>query len=178
MPANGRWRKNLAWPLALAAGVLLAFLGGRFMGGSSNEERLAAVSDAGSANIVSQGSAGTQHPGMAAITQQPNGPAEPAAGGVWETVRLNLKNNETGESEQLELPVRDISLLDANRQIDGDWLERSESAFPEQLVESLRQTGHQVRTERQWWPLEMSDGRHVVVPVEQFEVRFVGSDVY
>ena len=41
----------------------------------------------------------------------------------------------------------------------------------------LEESGHEVRHQRELVPVEMKDGRRLVVPVDQPEIQFVGRKV-
>ena len=41
------------------------------------------------------------------------------------------------------------------------------------VVQALEKAGHVVKREQSLWPIELQDGRRLVVPVEQIEVQNV-----
>jgi hypothetical protein len=51
------------------------------------------------------------------------------------------------------------------------WVRDQPSAISAQMRRALEQRGHRVEVERQFVPLQLEDGRQVIVPVEQVEVR-------
>jgi hypothetical protein len=48
------------------------------------------------------------------------------------------------------------------------------SALPPFVLQALERAGHRVRQDRQFVPIDLDDGRRVVLPVDQVEVQFVG----
>ncbi len=74
-----------------------------------------------------------------------------------------------GTSESIRLPA-----VERDR-IDRQWLDGIPTAIPEDVLQALQRTGHQVRRHRELVPLPMQDGRRLVVPVDQVDVHYVGS---
>lgn len=68
-----------------------------------------------------------------------------------------------GESNQVRLPVRDWSHVQE--------IAQQPAAIPESLVEQIEQSGHAVRQQRQLVPVDLQDGRRMIVPMD--EVRIV-----
>ncbi len=109
-----------------------------------------------------------------------DGPAGPSSGQAapdWQTLQLSIADSLAGESEAVEVPCLEVSHADL-AQIDQVWLAKQDSAVSAQMLQTLQETGHTVTTQMQWWPIEMADGRHVILPVEQVEVRYVGGELY
>jgi len=96
----------------------------------------------------------------AAADQSPQ-PAEEPFGGAWQLVS-------DGDADTVRLPVVERERLD-----DG-WLQRVPSAVPEHVREALERTGHRVYLRRELVPMQTEDGRQLVVPVDQVEIRYVG----
>lgn len=69
-------------------------------------------------------------------------------------------------------PIR-LPAVERNR-IDDAWLGSLPAAVPPDVLRALERTGHSVRQSRQLMPVPMEDGRRLVVPVDQVEVRPVG----
>ncbi len=59
-------------------------------------------------------------------------------------------------------------------EIDEEWLNSFPAAIPEELVRQLEQNGCGVVRRREYVPYRMEDGRQVVVPMDQYEIRYVG----
>jgi hypothetical protein len=79
-----------------------------------------------------------------------------------DTITLALNDGENAERE-IRVPV---SEADAGQ----NWSE-SESAMPTELLQSLLQAGLEVRRRQQWMPIDLSDGRRLIVPIEEIEIH-------
>ncbi|MEX2114553.1 MAG: hypothetical protein WD845_15265 [Pirellulales bacterium] len=167
--------------LAIAGSLLVAFgLGTRYTNEAPN---VAHVSTAGDSNL---GGAGTSTSVAAPTTVEPansiasaaqptvdsdpsaaNATGEPSA---WETLTLSTVD-EAGSADpdhQFEVRVRDA---DADAASLDALLASGESTLPAALVEQLQQDGWEVTSRRQLMPVSLSDGRQMVVPVEQVDFR-------
>jgi len=58
--------------------------------------------------------------------------------------------------------------------LDSDWLQSVPPAVPDDVLEALNRTGHEVQQRRELVPMKMKDGRRLVVPVDQVDVHYVG----
>ncbi len=79
-----------------------------------------------------------------------------------ETVTLALDGEDAGK---IELPVAVASASDAQ------WLDELESDAPSGLFEKLKAAGLDVVRRHRLFPVDLSDGRRLVVPVEQVDIR-------
>ena len=52
------------------------------------------------------------------------------------------------------------------------------SAMPEEVYRALRARGHHVERQNRYWPIDLGDGRQIIVPVEQVDVEYVGTRAY
>ncbi len=95
--------------------------------------------------------------------QRADSPSSP-----WQMVTVRRPDAVDG-SGAIQLPAVERDQLDEN------WLSSLPSAMPRDVLESLRRTGHEVQQHRQLVPLEMQDGRRLVVPVDQVDVHYVGN---
>jgi hypothetical protein len=75
--------------------------------------------------------------------------------------------NSDGVPESLELPVA------RGPEVNEQWVRDQPLAFPSTFVRDLQRRGHQVRHERQYFPFDLGDGRRVLVPVDDLDVRYV-----
>jgi hypothetical protein len=66
----------------------------------------------------------------------------------------------------------------AGDQLDGDWLRMQPAAVPEDVRRAFERLGHQVEQQRRLVPYRLDDGRRIVVPVDQVEVRPVENRSY
>ena len=73
------------------------------------------------------------------------------------------------DSDSIELPVA-VADEDAEQ-----WLDDLENTVPAVLIERLRDAGFEVVRRQRLYPVELSDGRRLVVPVEQVDIRDPGA---
>jgi hypothetical protein len=93
----------------------------------------------------------------------------PAAdGSPWRMVTLSVPGGEPGQRQAIRVPAMERNT------IDGAWL-NGLPGLPPDVLQALKRTGHQVQQSRQLMPVQLEDGRRLVVPVDQFEVRYVGN---
>ncbi len=88
----------------------------------------------------------------------------------WELVGIPVAYDD--HTETVPLPAQRSEHLEA------DWPASLPSAMPAEVVRRLLDAGHQIRFRRQVLPLEMNDGRTLLVPVDDYEIRFVGGAAY
>ncbi len=74
-----------------------------------------------------------------------------------------------GSGDPIRLPARQSDRLDP------DWLTNYPKAMPDDVRRALERTGHHVQQRRELHPVEMEDGRQLVVPVDQVDVHYVGN---
>ena len=55
--------------------------------------------------------------------------------------------------------------------LDEDWLRELPSAVPEEVTQKLRRAGHDVELSRRLIPFQLEDGRRLLVPVDELDVR-------
>jgi len=89
----------------------------------------------------------------------------------WRMVTLTPSNGE-GEASALRLPAVE------RQSIDDAWLQNVPSAIPDEVLQALSRTGHQVQQRRELIPVPMKDGRRLLVPVDQVDVNYVGNGAY
>jgi hypothetical protein len=98
------------------------------------------------------------------VAVTPRNLADSRAQHPLDNVRL-VWDGPQGTAETIELPVVEGKVLDEN------WLRGQPSALPASLLEALERSGHRVLQRRELVPLNMQDGRRLVVPVDQVEVQ-------
>ena len=96
------------------------------------------------------------------LTTQPEFSPQPL-----ENVTLVVGNNET-DAERFELPVVHYG------DVGDEYFRTERTAMPRQMREMLQRQGHQLRRTQGYVPVEMEDGRRLVVPVEEVEIVPVG----
>jgi hypothetical protein len=55
------------------------------------------------------------------------------------------------------------------------WLRPDPEALPEYVQKQLERCGYQLQQRRRFLEVQLEDGRHAVIPVDQYQVTFVGS---
>jgi hypothetical protein len=96
---------------------------------------------------------------------------EPGAGN-WRTVTLSVPDGPQGDARAIQLPAVE------RPSIDPAWVQSLPPTVRPELLRSLQQMGYEVRQRRGLLPLEMNDGRQLVVPVDRVEVQYVGNPAY
>jgi hypothetical protein len=89
----------------------------------------------------------------------------------WKLVRLSPAGS-TNPNQDIELPA-----VERDR-IDEQWLKSMPSAVPKNVVQALRRSGYQVQTNEELMPMVLKDGRRLVVPIDQVDVKYVGNRIY
>jgi hypothetical protein len=90
----------------------------------------------------------------------------------WSNVRLVVDQGPESTEHEVELPV-----VEAPR-ADEDWLWNRPAAVPPDVEQALEQMGHEVNQYRRLVPLQLNDGRWLVVPVDQIEFQPAPSALY
>ncbi len=87
--------------------------------------------------------------------------AFPSHANPLDTVRLVMDDGTNGARE-VEVPFEATSADDA-------WLTNRQPIVPRELRQALERMGHHVDERRQFLPVQLNDGRQLVVPVDQVE---------
>ena len=87
-------------------------------------------------------------------------------------VTLPLAGGPEGGGDSIRLPATE------RESIDDAWPPSPATALPAGLLEALRRSGHRVHRLRGLMPFPMKDGRQLVVPYDEVEVRYVGHPAY
>jgi hypothetical protein len=162
--ANARLKRRpfLGLCLAVAASLLLAFgLGTRFpatgqpQDGPPVEQYVEAPTERGIE------AAGALKGSTDLASQAPDAADE----SPWETLTLAAEDGADPESN-IQLRV-----LNANGN-DQLWAAGAQSAVSGRLVRELEEAGWEVKRERRLVPVELSDGRRMIVPVEEVDIRY------
>ena len=159
-----RTRQWLGTAMAMAASFLVALVVGRQILVPSRGPGLRPSAEIASAgkSIVPAGSARRQE-NSSGLAQARQGAAD-----QWELVTLAGPRGADGVVQTIRLPAVRRETLDPQ------WLENLPQAVPADVLRALQQAGHEVQQHRELVPLEMQDGRRLVVPVDQIQVHYVG----
>jgi len=57
------------------------------------------------------------------------------------------------------------------------WLLDPRSELSERLLRLIEQSGHRVRRQQEWWPVDMADGERGLMPVERVEVELIDYEI-
>ena len=150
---------------ALAATVLVAFglgsLAGSHWPTHSTSDRTAKVAG----NITE---ADPHSPiGMAASTvETPRN--HPRSAPVQAYAVLEVATESAG-SREIHLPVLEGQASNER------WLRPDPEALPQHIRRQLEQQGYQLQQRRRFLEVQLEDGRHAVIPVDQYQVEFVGA---
>ncbi len=162
--------RRAATPLAMAASFFLAFWLGRVVhdvGGTGSApaptgERLAHSVPASPPDDPSP-SNGNGQPATPSPQQRPATLRSP-----WQMVTLAANGPQGQRPQTFHLPACEQQRLNRH------WLGSLPSALPCDVLESLERAGYRVRQHHELVPIDMHDGRRLVVPVEEIEVEYVG----
>jgi hypothetical protein len=72
----------------------------------------------------------------------------------------------TGNNEPLQLPAQPRDRLDE------DFLKAVPNPLPDDVRQAFERTGHEVRMHRELVPVQLKDGRQLVIPIDQVEVQY------
>ncbi len=168
IPAPGRRERRLveraATPLAMAASFVIALgLGWMVQGMRRTGPAPALLPEP----IAQSGlDAQTAEPANPPTPERPQRPVAPRS--PWQMVTLAANGPDGDRGQTIHLPACEQQHLDRH------WPGGLPSALPCDLLESLQRAGYRVRRHRELLPVDMQDGRRLVVPVEQVEVEYVG----
>ena len=105
-----------------------------------------------------------------------NGPMQVAGSGVTNVADRSVENMQlvvapgpNGERRIVEVP-----LIEAEKG-NADLFGHVGGQLPPDVVKMLEQTGNRVVRQQRFMPVKLNDGRTVVVPVEQVEIRPLGN---
>jgi hypothetical protein len=74
-------------------------------------------------------------------------------------------------------PSIDVPAVERDN-VDGQWLRSLPPTIPDDVLQALARTGHQVEQQRELVPVPLNDGRRLVLPVDRVNVRYVGTGPY
>jgi hypothetical protein len=88
-------------------------------------------------------------------------------------VSLELADAQGQRRHTVQLPVYDAAEGDAR------WLAQADAAGPApEVLAELERRGHEVREHRQLVPVTLADGRELIVPVKEVDLRLNAAPVY
>lgn len=156
------------WGLALAASLLVTFgLGTRFPIARQSQEGALARQDTDtppSTQTPASPDVDTSEPADPATVA--NAEADPAES-PWETLTL-ASADDADAGDQIQLRV-----LSSNEEGDDPaWTTGEQSSVSSRLLGELEEAGWEVNRRRRLVPIDLSDGRRMIVPVEEVDIRY------
>ena len=143
------WRQNLATALTLGACFLIALALGLSIRGNG------ALHGPESSNAVPAKADLPANKAQAALVAQP----------IDELVTIDAAN---GRTENLSIPR-------AHRDVFGpNVAEQVPDAIPPAVQQAFQRAGHEVVQQREIVPVQMNNGRRLMVPVDHVEIHYVG----
>jgi len=161
-----RWHTANLWAgrLAIAASLLVAVVLGAMVGPTF---RRAGAPSAIAPPVVAQdtqrGAAGQAPLPIAAA----GGPSNP-----WQLVTLSTPADAQQPSAAVRLPA-----VQRDR-VDEQLLRNMPGPVPRDVLQLLRKSGHQVDQVRDVVPVRLRDGRQLLVPVDQIDLRYLGDRAF
>jgi hypothetical protein len=116
------------------------------------------------------------------IAQQKNTPSQPAPQTEW--AESDPDSPDEAPWQTLTLtdsadPQNDIQLRVVEADDDDQkWLANRQSSVPVELLQQFEQAGLEVKHQQRLLPIELSDGRRLIVPIEQVDVHYPESIQY
>lgn len=153
--------------LVMAAGLLVAFLLGLGMQSTRQGRQIAQPPK----NTPKQNSQNQQENLKPQETQKLR---ENPALAKTTVPQTKLKSVDPYQKNHPPGTLVDLPLVHAAQASQEEWFNQR-SVVPDHLLWLLRRSGHEVLQQRQWVPLDLQDGRRVIVPVDRVEVLYVGS---
>ena len=161
---NGRrqsWRQYAATTLAIAASFLLALVVVRGWSGGSHSPN---------AFLKTATDEFPLRPPAAAPGAQALPTAQTASD--LETVTLAADKLSDGQAGSFNVRAQRRDAFDMG------LLEHIPDALPPEVQQAFEQSGHRVVQQREIVPIQMNDGRRLVVPVDHVEIHYVGRPSY
>jgi hypothetical protein len=166
-PARSPWSGRLQTVLAMAASFLLVFWVGSHL---PHARPVSPVAGGGAPSQL----ASAHHPPLTPLhTVQDGGrfvqigPPRPMSPSGLKTVAVSAP---TGSSLRVPAVERNT--------IDPGWLQSLPAPMPEDVRQAFSRSGHEVQQHRELVPVQLNDGRRMVVPVDQVDVHYVGNGTY
>ena len=154
--ARRPWLQAWGTVLAMAASFLVALVLGTHLrdGGIGRT--------GGPAPLAGTGVVEKSHELAKPESASPRGPSD-----QWELITVASPRVEGGlETVQVPAVQRDA--------LDPKFFEQMPGAMPAEVLQAFERLGHEVRQHRELVPMQMNDGRQLVVPVDRVDVHYVG----
>ncbi len=157
--------RRTPWALwvAVAASVLVAFaLGTRFpFARPANDVAPASVAAAPHGKVPPRQDTHAEVPANHAALATNDAPSDEPA--VPETLTLTPLGGDGGQA--IELPIVESDAVSAVA------ASEEPSTFSNAFIQQFEQDGFEVNRQQQLWPVELPDGRRVLLPIEEVDIR-------
>ena len=168
---NGRrqsWRQHVATLLTMAASFLLALVVGMGLSGKWSGGSLHLPGSSRVATTVDEIPAANDGAMALPAALSDDAVRTPQPPDDWEMVTVTSDKSLNGQAATFSVPAQRRKVLDQN------MLEQIPDAIPPDLQQAFAQSGHRVVQQREIVPVQMKDGRRLVVPVDHIEIHYVG----
>lgn len=106
---------------------------------------------------------------LATVVPESTGPMDATSELRGDTITLLVRSGQGPIANQVRVPL--VSAKGIRKAgIPSAWLAANQPPLPDRVVRQLEQTGHQVRWQRRYAPVQLDDGRQVVFPVDDIEI--------
>jgi hypothetical protein len=162
------WPKRLQLVAAMAASFLVAL----WLGSAIHRAQLAHPGDPGTTGSIAKKLDDTHR---VPSPDQPEShlavapPRGEDASNRWRLVTVSAPSGGSSPRPLINVPAIERS------NVDEQWLQSMPSAIPDNVLQALARTGHQVQQRREMLPVPLDDGRHLVVPVDKVDVHYTGN---
>ncbi|GAB6165126.1 hypothetical protein JCM19992_11260 [Thermostilla marina] len=86
----------------------------------------------------------------------------------WEWVTVPVSDQSSNKVETLSIPV-----IPRESPSEDVWCGILPTPLPPEIADILLQQGHEIRQHRELVPVSLPDGRQAVMPIDEYEVRFI-----
>jgi hypothetical protein len=151
VPRRSPWPGRVGTLLAMAA----SFVAAMYVGSLSHRGRVVPPPSTGESQQVAQGELPSAH-----------------ASGPWQVVTVRSPSTDRQPSRLIDVPAVERATVDERA------LRSAPPAIPDDVLQALARTGHQIQQHRELVPVPMQDGRQLIVPVDRVNVHYVGNKTY
>ncbi len=173
-------KRHSPWParLGTVAAMAASFLAALWIGWWIQRERGGprGVLPGGAALQELAQNAGLQRPfpfaGQSGPASTATPPAPESRQNPWRMVAVSAPGSDGRPGAAVNFPAVE------RKGIDKQWLDDRSPPIPEEVRAALARSGHEIRRRRQLMSVPLEDGRQLVMPVDQVDVRYVGNGPY
>jgi hypothetical protein len=90
----------------------------------------------------------------------------------WQMVTVSSAADGQNPRSAIEVPAVERD------SVDEQWRQSVPPAIPDNVLQALARTGHQIEQQREFVPVPLKDGRQLVMPVDRVKVHYVGNGPY